>query len=135
MGFCQGIISSLKSLFYSLEAFIGGLGKDPNHLIPLFRPHIPKYQLNANLRMLDLYMNWKPEFRNDTVLNINEKEIKTGDFIAISRFDCLDNIIMIGTGSHIGHWLLLLGLMENYLFLKVKINDIGLKWDSKNKME
>ena len=103
MGFCQGIIPSLKSLFYSLEAFIGGLGKDPNHLIPLFRPHIPKYQLNANLRMLDLYMNWKPEFRNDTVLNINEKEIKTGDFIAISRFDGLDNIIMIGTGSHIGH--------------------------------
>ena len=97
MGFCQGIIPSLKSLFYSLEAFIGGLGKDPNHLIPLFRPHIPKYQLNANLRMLDLYMNWKPEFRNDTVLNINEKEIKTGDFIAISRFDGLDNIIMIGT--------------------------------------
>ena len=103
MGFCQGIIPSLKSLFYSLEAFIGGLGRDPNHLIPLFRPHIPKYQLNANLRMLDLYMNWKPEFRNDTVLNINEKEIKTGDFIAISRFDGLDNIIMIGTGSHIGH--------------------------------
>ena len=91
MGFCQGIISSLKSLFYSLEAFIGGLGKDPNHIIPLFRPHIPKNLLNANLGMIDLYMNWKPEFQNDRVLNINEKDIKTDDFIAISRFVGLDD--------------------------------------------
>ena len=103
MGFCQNMISSLKSLFYSLEAFIGGLGNNPDHIIPLFRPNIPKYQLEANLRMIDLYMNWKPEFRNESLININEKDIKTGDFIAISRFDGLDNIIMIGTGSHIGH--------------------------------
>ncbi len=93
----------IKISFLFLRTFIGGLGKDPNHIIPLFRPHIPKYLLNANLGMIDLYMNWKPEFQNDTVLKMNEKDIKTGDFIEISRFDGLDNIIMIGTGSHIGH--------------------------------
>ena len=103
LGFCQGLLASLKSLFISLEMFVGGMGYDPHHVIPLFRPHIPEYMIENNLKMLDLYNHWHPLPRNDTVIELDESEIHTGDFVAISRIDGVDPIIMIGTGSHIGH--------------------------------
>ena len=103
LGFCQGLLASLKSLFISLEMFVGGMGYNPDHVIPLFRPHIPEYMIENNLKMLDLYNHWHPLSRNDTVIDLDESEIHTGDFVAISRIDGVDPIIMIGTGSHIGH--------------------------------
>lgn len=103
MGFCQGIIESLKSFYMSLKLYVGGMGKDPEHPIPLFRPHLPKYQLDANVKMLELYNNYTVRRRNNTLLELDEREIHTGDFIAISRLDGVDAMIMIGTGSHVGH--------------------------------
>lgn len=102
-GFCQGLLESIKSLTMSILLFLGGLGKDPKHVIPLFRPKVPEYMYYHNTKLVQLYNNITIERREDIVVDIDEKEIHTGDFIGIVRMDGVDNIIMIGTGSRIGH--------------------------------
>ena len=103
LGFCQGVIGTIQSLIYSLTGFIGGLGYDPNAFFPLFRPTVPDYMIKTNLETLKLYNNYTPERRKDILLDLDEKLIHTGDFIGISRLDGVDPMIMLGTGSHIGH--------------------------------
>ena len=103
LGFCQGLIGTIRSLIYSLTGFVGGLGYDPNAKIPLFRPKVPEYMIKTNLETLKLYNNYTPEEREDILINLNESLIHTGDFIGISRLDGVDPMIMLGTGSHIGH--------------------------------
>ena len=103
VGFCSGVIETLKSLYMTLKMYVGGLGYDPNHKIPLFRPHVPDYMIKANMEALKFYMNYEPEIRNSTPIYLDESTIHTGDFLAISRMDGIDPMIMMGTGSHIGH--------------------------------
>ena len=104
VGFCQGLISSLRSLFETLKAFVGGLGYDPEAVFPLFRPTVPEYMIEANKRILETFNNYTFVRRDDdSIVDIDETLIHTGDFIGISRLDGVDPIIMIGTGSHIGH--------------------------------
>ena len=103
LGFCQGMIDTMKSLYMTLAMYIGGLGSDPNATIPLFRPHLPEYMIKHNLAMLKFYNKYEPEEREDTILDIDESEIHTGDFVAVSRMDGIDPMIMIGSGSTIGH--------------------------------
>ena len=103
VGFCSGVIETLKSLYLTLKMYVGGLGYDPNHKIPLLRPHVPDYMIKANLEALKFYMNYVPETRDNTPIYLNESLIHSGDFLAISRMDGIDPMIMMGTGSHIGH--------------------------------
>ena len=103
VGFCSGVIETLKSLYLTLKMYVGGLGYDPNHKIPLFRPHVPDYMIKANLEALKFYMNYVPETRDNTPIYLNESLIHSGGFLAISRMDGIDPMIMMGTGSHIGH--------------------------------
>ena len=58
VGFCSGVIETLKSLYLTLKMYVGGLGYDPNHKIPLLRPHVPDYMIKANLEDLKFYMNY-----------------------------------------------------------------------------
>jgi hypothetical protein len=102
-GFCQGLFASIQSLVMSLLLFVGGLGNDPKNPIPLFRPSVPEYMMYHNTKMIELYNNITIPRREDKVIEIDESEIHTGDLIAISRMDGVDNIIMIGTGSVVGH--------------------------------
>jgi hypothetical protein len=103
VSFCDGIINTLKSLFITLKMFVGGLGWNPEAILPIFRPHIPEYMLKSNLEALKFYMNYEPQPRKDIITEIDENEIHSGDFLAISRIDGIDPMIMIGTGGHIGH--------------------------------
>ena len=104
LGFCNGLFTSLKSLYNSIKLFYGGLGLDPNAKNPRFRPNIPKDQEKANLRLMDLFVHFTPERRkNNTIVQIDKSQIHTGDFLAIFRLDGLDNIIMLGSGGHSGH--------------------------------
>jgi hypothetical protein len=59
--------------------------------------------IKANMEALKFYMNYEPEIRNSTPIYLDESTIHTGDFLAISRMDGIDPMIMMGTGSHIGH--------------------------------
>lgn len=46
--------------------------------------------------------------RQPNVVNLSQYEVKSGDFLAITRFDGLDQIIQYGAGSHSGHSAMLL---------------------------
>lgn len=104
--FCQGFFSSAHSLFMTLKLYLGGFGHNVDSKIPFMRPQVPAYMEKANLEFLDRFTNNQLKSRGkygDGILSIDKTEIKTGDFIAIYRLDGLDPLIMLGTGSHIGH--------------------------------
>jgi len=104
--FCQSFLSSAHSLLMTLELYLGGFGNDPHSILPVLRPEVPEYMAKANVEFLERYVNYsvnKREQYGEAILNFDISEIKTGDFVAIYRLDGLDPMIMLGTGSHIGH--------------------------------
>ena len=101
--FCQGFFEEVLSLIKTAELFLGGLGNNPDNSIPLLRPEVPEYMEKANVDFLKRFVNYDLEKRKDVVVNIDESEIKSGDFVAVHRLDGLDPMIMLGTGSQIGH--------------------------------
>ena len=100
---CTTLTNEIGSLINTVKAFLGGLGTDPNHILPIMRPSVSEEMVEANLRILKLYNNYVPKRRENKIVNFDKNIIKTGDFVAISRMDGIDQLIMIGTGSHIGH--------------------------------
>ena len=95
LGFCQGIGETIRSLIMSLLLYVGGLGDDPENPDPLFRPSVPDYMLENNKAMVKFYNNFTSRDRNDTVIDLDEKYIHSGDFIAISRYDGVNNYYLI----------------------------------------
>lgn len=102
-GFCQAITEVISSFEMTLELYWGGLGDDPEDPDPLYRPTVPEDMAEANVKMVEFYNHYTIRKRDDILVDLDEKEIHTGDFVAISRMDGVDNMIMIGTGSTIGH--------------------------------
>jgi hypothetical protein len=105
-GFCQGFFNEAKSLIKTAILYLGGLGDNKDAFIPLFRPSVPEYMEKANVDFLQRYVNFQQNSRGDygkKVLNIDKSEIKSGDFLAITRLDGVDPLVMLGSGSHIGH--------------------------------
>lgn len=104
--FCQGFLSTAHSLLMTLQLYLGGFGDDPNSKLPFMRPKVPEYMEKANVEFLSRYVNNKLNKREQygkAILNFDISEIKTGDFVAIYRLDGLDPMIMLGTGTRIGH--------------------------------
>ena len=102
--FCAGLVNTIKSLFATFKAFYGGLSLDPHAKNPKFRPTIPKDMEKANLRVLELFNHYTPERRkNNTIVYFDKNTIHSGDFLAISRLDGVDPLIMIGSGGRSGH--------------------------------
>lgn len=100
---CTDLTKALSSLLTTLKAFLGGLGYDTKALLPIQRPYIPEYQIEANLRLLKVYNNYIPLRRENKIVNFDKNIIKTGDFVGISRMDGLDPLIMVGAGGRTGH--------------------------------
>ena len=100
---CTTLSNEIKSLITTVKAFLGGLGTDPKHILPIMRPSIPEEMVEANLRLLKVYNNYVPKRRENKIVNFDKNIIKTGDFVAISRMDGLDPLIMVGAGGHLGH--------------------------------
>ncbi len=103
LSLCTTLTNEIKSLVNTVKAFLGGLGTDPNHILPIMRPSIPEEMEKANLRMLKVFNNYIPVRRENKIVNFDKNIIHTGDFVAISRMDGLDPLIMIGSGGHLGH--------------------------------
>ena len=81
--------------------------------------------IEANKKILETYNNYTFIRReDDSIIDIDESMIHTGDFIGISRLDGVEPLIIIGTGSH-GYSLFVLGLIMNFMLLKVKMDGIG----------
>ena len=43
--------NEIKSLINTIKAFLGGLGTDPNHILPIMSPSIPEEMVEANLHL------------------------------------------------------------------------------------
>ena len=90
------------NIFMTLKMFLGGVGTEPH--IPIFGSKIPDYQLKANLDFSEKNIGHKWSLRETPkIVVIDKKNIRSGDYFAIIRFDGVDNIIEWGTGSRSGH--------------------------------
>ena len=58
---CTTLSNEISSFFTTVKAFLGGLGTDPNHILPYMRPSIPEEMVEANLRLLKVYNNYVPK--------------------------------------------------------------------------
>lgn len=96
------MVQGLKSVWVSLQAFVGGLTVDPNRP-GMFGSHVPPYMEKANVAFMHEAMGYDLVARPTTKVEIDPDLIQDGDFIAIMRLDGLDPIIMYGSGSHVGH--------------------------------
>lgn len=81
----------MKDLIYTLGLFMGGFGKNPH--IPIFgsKPTSWQYKLNKEFIKRATGDEFKP--RVNKVSDLSDDEVHSGDFLAIDRFDGLDQII------------------------------------------
>eukprot|EP00744_Colponema_vietnamica_P002476 GILI01003875.1.p2 GENE.GILI01003875.1~~GILI01003875.1.p2 ORF type:complete len:573 (+),score=211.74 GILI01003875.1:60-1778(+) len=98
--FCNPALKTISSLLKTLKMFLGGFGKGD---YPIIGKRVPAYMDKANKEFLAAAINWNLEERPVKVVDLEETEVFPGDFVAITRLDGIDPIIMWGTGSHIGH--------------------------------
>lgn len=101
MRFCDSIIHMIPDLLLTGQIFIGGLGLNPK--IPFFGSHVPMEQQRANVKFIKEATGFEWQERTPTFIDLDPKYVQSGDFLAITRFDGLDNIIHWGAGSHAGH--------------------------------
>lgn len=90
-----------KSLWMSIKTVLGGIGTNP--YIPIFGSKNPEYQIEANREWVKGWTGYEHPRRDDTLVNIDKNTIKSGTFVGIYRFDGLDNMINVATGSRLGH--------------------------------
>ncbi len=81
--------------------FLGGVGSNPK--IPFFGAKPPKYQQRLNVDFIEAGTGFRWKERASHFVNLSSYEVKSGDFLAITRFDGIDQIIQYGAGSHAGH--------------------------------
>jgi len=113
-GFCDEIKPTIVALFKTLTLFVGGLSAKAS--LPIIGSHVPEYMQRSNQKFLKESMDWNLRARKPKVNLLDPSLVKSGDFIAIYRLDGLDEIIMWGTGSHIGHSTVALWI-EDELFI------------------
>lgn len=101
--FCDSMINIIPDLIMTASLFIGGLGLNPN--IPFFGSHVPMYmqELNVDFIKRATGFQWKKRKYPTFLKDYSAENFRSGDYLAITRFDGLDNIIHFGTGSHSGH--------------------------------
>lgn len=101
--FCDSMVNIIPDLVMTLKLFIGGLGLDPN--IPFFGSHVPMemQELNVEFVKRATGYQWKKRKYPTFLKDYAAENFRSGDYLAITRFDGLDNIIHYGTGSHSGH--------------------------------
>lgn len=92
---CDNSWNWLKSTFMTFKLFAGLITGGS---------HLPIYQEKANMDMIEKLTDFKWQYRKSfDKIQIKKEDVHSGDFFAISRFDGLDNVIHLGTGSRVGH--------------------------------
>jgi hypothetical protein len=99
--FCDSVGNLIPDVLLTALLFVGGLGTNPN--IPFFGSKPTFWMEMANEAFIKKSTGYQWQPRNDVLINLDESEIKSGDYLAITRFDGVDQIIQYGTGSHSGH--------------------------------
>lgn len=102
MRFCDSIFHFIPSLLKTAQLFIGGLGLSPT--VPFFGSHVPIEMQKANVQFIKEATGYEWRERpSNKYIQYDAKHFQSGDFLAITRFDGIDNIIHWGAGSHSGH--------------------------------
>ena len=109
--FCDGLVDLFADFFMTLKLFLGGFSTNPH--IPIVGSHTTWYMDESNIKFLEHSIGYKMEKRPVSKVNIPESEIHSGDFLAITRLDGLDEIIMYGSGSRVGHSTMALWIEED----------------------
>jgi len=114
---CDSLGNIFPDIWKTLLLFAGGLTTNPN--LPFIGSHPAFWMVSSNIEFIKhaTGYEWKKRV-NTTALNLDAKHIKSGDFIAITRFDGLDQIIEWGTGSHAGHSVAALWIDDELHFLE-----------------
>ena len=99
--FCDQIADLAVDFLMTLELFLGGFTTHPDW--PIIGSHTTWYMEEANRKFLERSIGYTMEKRDVHRIYLNKTDIHTGDFLAITRLDGLDEIIMYGSGSHVGH--------------------------------
>ena len=99
---CSNLSSYPRHIFNLAKMFFGGFTTHPS--IPIFGSKTPDYQINENRKLIKEYTGYDFE-RRETLLDINlaKSKIKSGDYLGLTRFDGLDQLIHVTTGSILGH--------------------------------
>jgi len=103
--FCDHLYNDLPDVFMSALLFLGGFSTNPN--IPVFGSYPPFWMVDLNVDFIHdaTGYQWeeRPKDAQSIVFELDPSLIHSGDFLAITRFDGLDQIIEYGAGSHAGH--------------------------------
>ena len=99
--FCDGPAETFLGVFNTIKLFLGGLGTNPKY--PFIGSHVPEYMEKENVHFLKEALDWELQKRDVTEVDVDDDFLHDGDFLAVTRLDGLDEIIMWGTGGRIGH--------------------------------
>jgi len=99
---CDSVANIFPDIFKTVLLFAGGLGTNP--YLPFIGSHPTFWMVSNNVEFIKRATGYEWKKRaNTTRFDYDAKNIKSGDYFAITRWDGLDQIIEWGTGSHSGH--------------------------------
>ena len=82
-------------------------------LLQLFDGNNPNIA-DDNAVFIGQKMQWQMEKRGAGVVDLDESDLRAGDYLAILRLDGIDPLIMWGTGGHTGHTAVLLEFDDGF---------------------
>lgn len=85
----------------------------------------------ANEAFIKRATGYEWQKRQDVYVEIDEKEIHSGDFIAITRFDGIDQIIQWGAGSVAGHSTVALWIDGELNVIESQVNLLNSEFSNK----
>jgi len=104
---CDSVAHILPDLWMTVLLFLGGLGTDPNVFFFGSQPTFWQNKLNPEFISAGTTYEWRRR-TPDTFVDLDETQVRSGDFIIITRMDGVDQIIQWGCGSIVGHSVVLL---------------------------
>lgn len=123
---CDVFGNMLTNLVMTVKLVIGGWGSNPH--IPIFGSKIPQFQKNANKDFIHRYAGFQWNDRIDkTSLKIPKKSIKSGDLLFVSRFDGMDAIVQVNSGSRAGHVAMTFWEADQLYVIESKGGNVGKK--------
>ena len=114
---CDSLINIFPDIFKTVLLFFGGFSTNPN--IPFFGSHTPFWMVDANIEFIKHATGYEWKKRaNSTRFDLDPKYIKSGDFIAATRFHGMPQLIQYGSGSHAGHSIAALWIDDELYFVE-----------------
>jgi len=99
---CDSVSHIFPDILKTILLFAGGF--TPNPYLPFIGSHPTFWMVKTNIDFIEKATGYRWQKRQNTsVIHLDPSEIHSGDFLAVTRFDGLDQIIEWGAGSHSGH--------------------------------